>query len=438
MIRSGNIDLRNGYLQIKDQTEPIRAFNLAASIKDNKVSIDRANLLMGKGRLRFFNDFDEDPTNHFFVGFLDLGIFKLGTDEPGLLVNIPEFTAPRTLSKVMLKGRNDAWFTVSGPFDDMNIVGDVVVSDAQALYPPRTDNLLNLVYSFRGALTKSDNNVETTDEPIPLPFKLDLIIKLEDNIRYVTYPASMDIKPGGFLHLVYDGNQFIAKEAAFNSEKGKIDFLGTVFEAEYLNISIVDAQDLFIIDGAFTKRSPDGTMLAYSTDVVGDERYTIRVKDLGVDAATGQLHDEVSGVIGGATWDRAGESFYYTTVDDAWRSDKVWRHRLGTTQAEDELVHHETDERFFVGVGRSRSDRFIVVASGSKTTSEYRFLDADAPEAGLRVFAERREGLEYSLDHAVLGGEDRFLVLHNATGPDFEVGTAPVAPTPPEIGRAHV
>jgi oligopeptidase B len=178
--------------------------------------------------------------------------------------------------------------------------------------------------------------------------------------------------------------------------------------------------------------SPDGTLLAYSTDVVGDERYTIRVKDLG----TGDLHDdEVVGVIGGATWDRAGKSFYYTTVDDAWRSDKVWRHRLGTTQAEDELIHHETDERFFVGVGRSRSDRFIVVASGSKTTSECRFLDADAPEEGLRVFAERREGLEYSLDHAVLGGEDRFLVLHNATGPDFEIGTAPIAPTPPEEWR---
>ncbi|GAB3265027.1 S9 family peptidase [Nocardioides dilutus] len=176
--------------------------------------------------------------------------------------------------------------------------------------------------------------------------------------------------------------------------------------------------------------SPDGTMLAYSTDVVGDERYTIRVKDLGADAATGELHDEVTGVVGGATWDREGRSFYYTTVDDAWRSDKVWRHLLGTTQADDELVHHETDERFFVGVGRSRSDRFIMVASGSKTTSEYRFLDADAPEEGLRVFAERREGLEYSLDHAVLGGEDRFLVLHNATGPDFELGTAPIAPTP--------
>ena len=102
--------------------------------------------------------------------------------------------------------------------------------------------------------------------------------------------------------------------------------------------------------------------------------------------------DEIAGVIGGATWDRDGENFYYTTVDDAWRADKIWRHRLGTAQADDELVHHETDGRFWVGVGRTRSDRFLVIAAGSKTTSEYRFLDADAPEDGLQVFAERARG----------------------------------------------
>ena len=189
---------------------------------------------------------------------------------------------------------------------------------------------------------------------------------------------------------------------------------------------LAEGHEFFSLGGSSV--SPDGTMLAYSTDVVGDERYTIRVKDL----ATGDLHDQVGGVIGGATWDRASESFFYTTVDDAWRSDKVWRHRLGTDQSQDELVHHESDERFFVGVGRSRSDRFVVVAAGSKTTSEYRYLDADDPEPGFVVFAERRDGLEYSLDHAVLGGEDVFLVTHNASGPDFEVGSAPIAPTPAE------
>ena len=188
--------------------------------------------------------------------------------------------------------------------------------------------------------------------------------------------------------------------------------------------ALAEGHEFFALGGSSV--SPDGTRLAYSADVFGDERYTIRVKDL----ATGELHDEITGVIGGATWDRAGEHVYYTTVDDSWRSDKVWRHRLGTAQDDDELVHHETDERFFVGVGRSRSDRFLVVAAGSKTTSEYRYLDADHPDEGFQLFAAREEGVEYSLDHAVLGGEHRFLVVHNAAGPDFELGTAPIAPTP--------
>ncbi len=71
-----------------------------------------------------------------------------------------------------------------------------------------------------------------------------------------------------------------------------------------------------------------------------------------------------------------------------------------------------------------------MLVAGSKTTTEYRFLDADAPEAGWQVFAERVEGVEYSLEHAVIAGEDRFLVLHNATGPDFELGHRPAGPDP--------
>lgn len=194
--------------------------------------------------------------------------------------------------------------------------------------------------------------------------------------------------------------------------------------------ALAEGHEFFSLGGSAI--SPDTTLLAYATDVVGDERYTIRVKDLD----SGELlEDEIVGVLGGATWDRAGESFYYTTVDDSWRPDKVWRHRLGTAQAEDELVHHETDARFWIGVGRTRSDRFLVIAAGSKTTSEYRYLDADDPDAGWQLFAERREGLEYSLDHAVLGGEDAFLVLHNHTGPDFELGVAPIRPTPAEEWR---
>ncbi|MFA6299498.1 MAG: oligopeptidase B, partial [Nocardioides sp.] len=153
---------------------------------------------------------------------------------------------------------------------------------------------------------------------------------------------------------------------------------------------LAEGHDFFSLGGSSI--SPDASLLAYSTDVVGDERFTVRIKDL----ATGELlPDQITGVLGGVTWDREGAHVYYTTVDESWRADKIWRHALGTDQEADELVHHEPDGRFWVGLGRTRSDRFLVIAAGSKTTSEYRVLDADAPELGFRVFSERREGVEY-------------------------------------------
>lgn len=197
--------------------------------------------------------------------------------------------------------------------------------------------------------------------------------------------------------------------------------------------ALAQGHDFFSLGGSSI--TVDGRLLAYAVDVVGDERYTVRVKDL----ETGDLlPDEVTGTLGGVTWHPDGTRFYYTTVDETWRADKIWCHLLGTAQADDELVHHEQDGRFWVGVGRSRTARFLMVASGSKTTSEYLVHDTEHPEAGWWVFCPRREGLEYSLEHAVVDGEDLLLVLHNATGPDFEIGTAPVAPTEPQDWRPLV
>ncbi|WP_300676954.1 S9 family peptidase [Nocardioides sp.] len=194
--------------------------------------------------------------------------------------------------------------------------------------------------------------------------------------------------------------------------------------------ALATGHDFFSLGGSAV--SPTTSLLAWAVDVVGDERYTIRVKDL----ATGEeLPDVITGAMGGATWDRDGASFFYSTVDESWRPDKVWRHRLGTAQAEDELVFHEPDERFWSGLGRTRTDRFLMIESGAKITTEIRFLDLDAPETGWQVFAAREEGVEYSLEHAVLGGEDVFLVHHNATGADFEIAVAPIAPTPREQWR---
>ncbi len=191
-----------------------------------------------------------------------------------------------------------------------------------------------------------------------------------------------------------------------------------------LNV-LAEGHDFFSLGGSAL--SPDDTLIAYSSDVVGDERYTIRVKDL----TTGNLlDDEITGVLGGATWDPRGGAFYYSTVDDSWRADKVWRHTLGTAQADDELVFHETDPQFWVGVGTSRSDRFVIVMSGAKTTTEVRVLDTTRPEQGFVVHTPRENGVEYGLEHAVVGGEDVFLVMHNGSGPNFELSVSPLTPTP--------
>ncbi len=167
-----------------------------------------------------------------------------------------------------------------------------------------------------------------------------------------------------------------------------------------------------------SKVSPDGTMVAYSTDYDGDERFTLRFKDL----RTGELlADEIAGIFYGGSWSKDGSTFFYTTVDDAWRPDRVHRHTLG--QAEDVEVYHEHDERFWVGVGLSRSERYLLLNAHSKITSEVWFLDALNPAGEFKVVRPREKGLEYHLDHQ---GE-RFLILHNENAENFELASAPVA-----------
>ena len=165
--------------------------------------------------------------------------------------------------------------------------------------------------------------------------------------------------------------------------------------------------------------SPDGNRLAYSTDYNGDERFTLRFKDL----TTGEtLADEIPNIFYGGTWSADGSTFFYTVVDDAWRPYRVYRHVIGTPAEEDVLVYEEADERFWVGVGMTRSQRYLILSAGSKITSEVRILEADNPQGEFRLVAPRRTGVEYGIDHA----GDHFLVLHNDNAQNFELARAPL------------
>ena len=183
---------------------------------------------------------------------------------------------------------------------------------------------------------------------------------------------------------------------------------------------LAEGHDFFSL-GVFDV-SCDQNLLAYGTDYSGNERFTLRFKDL----RTGEdLADTVEGVFYGGAWSKHGDYFFYTTVDDAWRPDKIWRHRLGDS-GEDTLVYTETDQRFGTGIELSRSQEYLFCESHSKVTSEIRYLRADDPTGEFTVFGGgRRQNVEMSVDHQ----GDRFLVLHNDGAENFTLGWTPVADT---------
>ncbi|MDY0150730.1 MAG: hypothetical protein RBS43_00480 [Candidatus Cloacimonas sp.] len=265
LLSGGGIEINDGFLRLKDQSEDITNINIKGIFDKNRIIIERGQLSMGEGKLEFNNIFEADNSEHFMLGFLDMGIFRVMIEEPGIRANIPMFTSPRTLSQVILKGRDSRFATIKGPFDQMKISAEAVIKSANVLYPPDTANLLKLANTVRQATAKHEDTTMA-----PLPFTLDVMITLGNNVSYVTYPTRLFLMQGGFLHLLYDGQDFKVEEAAFSSERGTIDIFGTVFQVDKVDISMIDAQDLLSVSGTFYKRAPDGTMVTLGVSTSSD------------------------------------------------------------------------------------------------------------------------------------------------------------------------
>jgi oligopeptidase B len=162
-------------------------------------------------------------------------------------------------------------------------------------------------------------------------------------------------------------------------------------------------------------------LLAYSVDLDGSERYTLRIRDL----RTGDdLADEITGTTwGGTAWSADDRFLFYVTPDEQMRPHRVWRHEVGAAQSADVLVFDEPDERFFVSVELSRSGDWIIIEAQSKLSSEARLLDARTPESTPQVVRPRTDDLEYTIDH----WGDRFVIVTNLDAEDFQVGGEPFA-----------
>jgi oligopeptidase B len=169
--------------------------------------------------------------------------------------------------------------------------------------------------------------------------------------------------------------------------------------------------------GAFTV-SDDARLLAYSTDSTGFREYTLFVKDL----ETGALRERVAERVGSVAWAADDRTLFYTAEEEGTkRQYRLHRHALGTD--EHALVYQEGDPAFNVGIDRTRSRAYLILAIESLTTSEARFLPADRPEGDWSVVAPRVPAQEYEVDHH----GTHFYLRVNDTGRNFRLVRTPVA-----------
>lgn len=434
VVHSGELDIHNGYIMLKDQVEALRNIEINGVFEENRFILHRGQFNMGNGRFYMNNVFDADPSDHFVLGFMDMGYLRLMIEKPGIQATIPVVSPPKTLSNIALKGQNSRYATIRGPFDDMKIEAYVTASNLDILFPPGADNLLNLILSVRSSGKKPDS------DPIPLPFQMDLFVSIGENVRYVTYPTNLNLKPGGFLHLLYDGNAFIVKEIFINSERGTVDFFGTVFEVDNIAISMIDQQDIMNVEGLFYKRTPDGSTVSLTvhstpefdknlldrleitltsdnpadrniTQVLSRLRYNQSMDELPADQKQTLLQDEALGLIGGNLNSTVLTPFLYPVENWVRRTLKLdsfsihagFIQNLFTEYSSDPSQLADMADMSHFGSDISRFSSSILLNNLSVSMSKY---------LGYRFFVDYEFGLQEATD---LQKKTRILVSHDTS-----------------------
>ena len=163
--------------------------------------------------------------------------------------------------------------------------------------------------------------------------------------------------------------------------------------------------------------SPNNHLLAYGVDTLSRREYTIYIKNL----ATGEtLSDAITGTEGGPIWANDNQTIFYTAKNPVTLlSEKIMRHLLGTAPALDQLVYEEKDPSNYIGVGKTKSEKYITVVSKATLSSEVSWINADQPNSALVVFQPRMKEVLYSIDHA----NDRFYIRTNQQAKNFKIVT---------------
>jgi oligopeptidase B len=180
---------------------------------------------------------------------------------------------------------------------------------------------------------------------------------------------------------------------------------------------LAEGQEYFSL-GVF-EVSPNHEILAYSVDTNGSERYTLYFLDL----KTYKLYPEnIPNTYYSFAWANDNKTVFYTQIDEANRPYKLFRHELTTSELQDKLIYHEADDSYFLSVGTTRSEAYIIMSIGSQVTSEAYYLDANKPTDSFEIIHPRIQGIEYEIDHH----GDYFYIVTNDDAINFKLMKAPI------------
>ena len=161
--------------------------------------------------------------------------------------------------------------------------------------------------------------------------------------------------------------------------------------------------------------SPDNKLLAFGMDTVSRRQYVIHIKNL----ETGEmLPDILTNTTGPSAWGNDNKTLFYTVRNPVTLlSEKIKKHKLGADASKDAVVYNEKDASNYIGVSKTRSDKYILIRSEATMSSEYRFLDADKPDGKFKVFQPRMKDVLYEPIH----WNDRFFVRTNLNAKNFRL-----------------
>ncbi len=253
---------------------------------------------------------------------------------------------------------------------------------------------------------------------ITKPFEEALFLEMKGRIK--EDDASVPYKSNGYFYITSykTGNQY----PIYSRKKGNLE------AQEELLFDVNEmAKDFDYYQLGGLNISNDNKLVVFATDTVSRRQYFLRIKNL----ETGEIYkDIIENTTGGSVWANDNKTIFYTKKNpETLRSEKVFRHVLGTPTSEDVEVYHEKDDTFGTYVTKSKSDKYIIIGSHSTVSTEAQYLDADNPTGKFTMLQARERDLEYSVSHF---GDYFYLLTNKDNAINFKMMKTPISNTSKE------